>query len=287
MSDITIVPIESNNVENIESVKGSIIIKKGYSPYIGDDGYWYEYDENTNSFFNTGIIAGSGDMLKSVYDTNNDGVVDLASQADNADTVNNLTVETAVPENAVFTDTTYETVTAEANGLMSKEDKVKLNGVAEEANKTVIVSDFAEGISADTALASSLGGYLLEKVQALESARSLLLFSGAVKTGTITLTNSAFGYKYLVLYINSATDGIPFGTGILPTIAIPPSTPTVIFSDTTADNNHSTYMGKFLINSTDGMTITIERQVTNVTHITGKSHGGSSSYYVRTIYGVL
>ena len=48
MSDITIVPIESNNVENIESVKGSIIIKKGYSPYIGDDGYWYEYDENTN-----------------------------------------------------------------------------------------------------------------------------------------------------------------------------------------------------------------------------------------------
>lgn len=45
--------------------------------------------------------SSSGDMLKSVYDTNNNGIVD------NAEKVNNHTVEKDVPSNAVFTDTTY------------------------------------------------------------------------------------------------------------------------------------------------------------------------------------
>ena len=53
------------------------------------------------------IIAGSGDMLKSIYDTDGDGVIDIAKNADNANMVNNLSVESAVPINAVFTDTTY------------------------------------------------------------------------------------------------------------------------------------------------------------------------------------
>ena len=46
---------------------------------------------------NTG--TGDGDMLASVYDVNGNGVVD------NAERVNGLTVETAVPAGAVFTDT--------------------------------------------------------------------------------------------------------------------------------------------------------------------------------------
>ena len=41
--------------------------------------------------------AGKGDMLKSVYDTNGDGIVDNAAK------VNGLTVQTAVPANAKFT----------------------------------------------------------------------------------------------------------------------------------------------------------------------------------------
>lgn len=45
--------------------------------------------------------SSSGDMLKSVYDTNNNGIVD------NAEKVNNHTVEKDVPSNAIFTDTTY------------------------------------------------------------------------------------------------------------------------------------------------------------------------------------
>lgn len=44
---------------------------------------------------------GSGDMLTSVYDTDHNGIVD------NAEKVNNHTVGTDVPADAVFTDTTY------------------------------------------------------------------------------------------------------------------------------------------------------------------------------------
>ena len=51
---------------------------------------------------NTGMEdLGAGDMLKSVYDTNANGIVD------NAEKVNGLTVQTAVPANAKFTDTVY------------------------------------------------------------------------------------------------------------------------------------------------------------------------------------
>lgn len=42
-----------------------------------------------------------GDMLKSIYDTDNDGIVDAAER------VNGHTVESDVPANAKFTDTIY------------------------------------------------------------------------------------------------------------------------------------------------------------------------------------
>lgn len=45
---------------------------------------------------------GNGDMTKAIYDTNNNGIVD------NSELVNGLTVETAVPAGALFTDTVYD-----------------------------------------------------------------------------------------------------------------------------------------------------------------------------------
>ena len=64
--------------------------------------------------------AGGGDMLKSVYDTDGDGVVDDAKKA------NGHTVSADVPSGARFTDTTYGAATAEADGLLSKADYAKL-----------------------------------------------------------------------------------------------------------------------------------------------------------------
>lgn len=55
-----------------------------------------------------GNTGGGGDMYKSIYDTDADGKVDKAK---NADTVNNHTVLTNVPADAVFTDHTYSVMT--------------------------------------------------------------------------------------------------------------------------------------------------------------------------------
>lgn len=77
-----------------------------------------------------------------------DGKADDALHADNADTVNNLTVETAVPANAVFTDTTYNNATTSADGLMSSSDKTKLDGI--EAGAQVNVPQFVVSATAPT-----------------------------------------------------------------------------------------------------------------------------------------
>lgn len=69
----------------------------------------------------------------------------------NAATVNGHTVESDVPENAVFTDTTYEKATHDSDGLMSKEDKTKLDTVEENANyyehPTTHPADMIEGLA--------------------------------------------------------------------------------------------------------------------------------------------
>lgn len=104
----------------------------------------------------------AGDMLKSIYDTDNDGIVDAAEK------VNGHTVDSDVPVNAKFTDTvythptgsgynhipaggasgqilrwsaagtavwgtdnntTYSAATTSSDGLMSAADKTKLNGI--------------------------------------------------------------------------------------------------------------------------------------------------------------
>ncbi len=58
-------------------------------------------DRLTISNGNTVILPVEGDMFKSVYDTDDNGEVD---KAENAGRVNNLTVQTAVPLSAVFSD---------------------------------------------------------------------------------------------------------------------------------------------------------------------------------------
>ena len=70
-------------------------------------------------------------------------------------TVNGHTVNSDVPVNAVFTDTTYSDATTSAHGLMSAGDKSKLDGIAAGANKTTILNS----------LAATTTGYALDAVQ--------------------------------------------------------------------------------------------------------------------------
>ena len=72
----------------------------------------------------------------------------------NANTVNNHTVNSDVPADAVFTDTTYDTATKTEDGLMSAADKSKIDGIAKGANKTVV----------DTALSSTSTNPVQNKV---------------------------------------------------------------------------------------------------------------------------
>ena len=82
-----------------------------------------DMDAATKKYVDDSVAsAGGGDMLKSVYDKNGNGVVD------NAEKVGGHTVAKNVPEDAVFTDTTYEVASATSPGLMSAADYTKLSG---------------------------------------------------------------------------------------------------------------------------------------------------------------
>lgn len=88
--------ISSNDVSNWDSKQDGLISGTNIKTI------------NNQSILGSGNItiqgggSGDGDMLKSVYDTNDNGIVD------NAEKVNNHTVGTDVPSNAVFTDTVYD-----------------------------------------------------------------------------------------------------------------------------------------------------------------------------------
>lgn len=69
--------------------------------------YGYVYNKNGTDDI---VLNSQGGMLKTVYDTNNNGVVD------NAERVNNHFVNSDVPFNAIFTDTTVATNLTMANG---------------------------------------------------------------------------------------------------------------------------------------------------------------------------
>ncbi len=63
---------------------------------------WSEADSASDAYILNKPAVGTGDMEKTTYDATGSGVVD------NAEKVNNLTVETSVPVGAVFVDTVYD-----------------------------------------------------------------------------------------------------------------------------------------------------------------------------------
>ena len=53
---------DSNNIQTIP-MTDDVIIKKGYSPFIGASGTWFEYDNQRNVFYDTGIVARGGSQV--------------------------------------------------------------------------------------------------------------------------------------------------------------------------------------------------------------------------------
>jgi hypothetical protein len=52
-----IIAINSSPVVVDVTQTTGVAIKKGYSPYIGENGNWHEYDEALKAFVDTGISA--------------------------------------------------------------------------------------------------------------------------------------------------------------------------------------------------------------------------------------
>ena len=115
-------PVGPQGLQGIQGVQGDVgksvdhVTRTSGSGQAGQTDTWTAYHDvgETDvafvfSVYNGADGQGAGDMLKSTYDTNDSGVVD------NAEKVNGLTVETAVPLGAVFTDTTYTNVSEFVN----------------------------------------------------------------------------------------------------------------------------------------------------------------------------
>lgn len=99
-----------------------------------DGGRWTYKRPDTATATAPGFMsAADKTKLNSVEDGANKTVVDAALDADSTNPVQNKAVKTALDGKA-----STAVATASANGLMSKDDKTKLDGVEEGANKTTV-----------------------------------------------------------------------------------------------------------------------------------------------------
>ena len=100
--------------------------------------YLFNKPTRLSDFIND--LATGGDMTKAVYDTNNNGIVD------NAQLVNGLTVLTAVPAGALFTDTIYDdsllsTRVSSAESAINTLSTSKLSSIVAGTNVTIDNTD--------------------------------------------------------------------------------------------------------------------------------------------------
>ena len=161
-------------------------------------------DSTTTTFgvYNGADGSGAGDMVKATYDTNNSGVVD------NAEKVNGLTVLTAVPSGAVFTDTIYthpanhppSIITQDAsNRFVTDTEKAEWNGKANpptavtatlsttwEGSGPYTQSVTVSGVTSTNNITVSLASTADEAQR--NAARDALLSATAQATNSITVT---------------------------------------------------------------------------------------------------
>ena len=106
----------------------------------------------------------------------------LTGTASNASKVNNHTVNSDVPANAVFTDTTYSEATTSVAGLMSAADKTLLNKIPSPSS-----SDSGKAI-----VATSSGGYQLSSVGSgtITGVTGGTGLSGSGTSGSVTINHS-------------------------------------------------------------------------------------------------
>jgi len=169
----------------------------------------------------------SGVMLKSVYDTNGDGVVD------NSTLVNNLTVETAVPNNAIFTDTASNWTETDINSKAYIHNKPiipsgtlqDLQSVTNEGNMTTI--DIIAGDASTNATMSDGNGGAPGFTMTASGQFASILFD--VPNSQISINHQLTGGAYITpnddkdyiqkKYVDDEIGNIVFPSGTLQDLA--------------------------------------------------------------------
>lgn len=140
-------------------------------------------------------LNADGETWVELFDlSSNTGLVSRATIADNALEANGHTVNSDVPVNAKFTDTTYGTVTDSASGLMTAAQKKKLDGLS--------------NYSLPVASATTLGG--------VKIGDGLTITNGILSSG-VTGGNATHGEK---LFTANGTFVVPEGVSILVVSAV-------------------------------------------------------------------
>lgn len=126
-----------------------------------------------------------GDMKKTAYDANENGIVD------NAEKVNGHTVESDVPASAVFTDTTYAVATQTTDGLFGATDKTKLDSIV--GTGVMTATEILTEIKTVDGPGSGLDADLLDGKDATEFAPASHGVHVTFGTGVTTLTSGEAG----------------------------------------------------------------------------------------------
>lgn len=121
----------------------------------------------------------------------------LPADGGNADTVNGHTVNSDVPENAVFTDTVYQIATSGSDGLQSAADKAKLDGVEEGANNYTLPEATADAlggvrVGAGLSIDNGILSLLLSPVMHRNIFRGKNLGNSLTETQKASIQNGTF-----------------------------------------------------------------------------------------------
>ena len=205
----------------------------------------------------------------------------LPADGGNADTVNGHTVNANVPADAVFTDTTYKTVSQTKDGLMSAADKEKLDGIYSTLNTHI--ADQVKHITAEERTAWSAVNYsnpnLLINPDFRINQRGLTEYTGYTGTALYTVDRWWKGFQY-----QPTSGDVVVTTSESGSITITNSTDKTITFAQKVENSRVLY----------GKTVTASARIDGVTYMatgavltTGKGtilRGASSSKFNFTVY---
>lgn len=122
--DMTRAVYDTDNDGIVDNAETAVALVTARTITVGNAGKTFDGTADISfTLAEIGAGDGTGDMLQTTYDTNQNGVVD------NAEKVNGHTVESDVPASAAFTDTTYNAATQSSDGLLSAADKTKLDAI--------------------------------------------------------------------------------------------------------------------------------------------------------------